>query len=320
MDAKQLQENGRQLIKAYEAGDPPSTILTLLAPLENFSPTEDLLRSSKIGVVVAKVRNSKDAKVASVASQLVNKWKAAVKKKPGGGSPHAAGLTHVAGVANGGRSGSAATGSPAPAAVKKEAAAAAAAPKKYAAAPEKRSAKEDGVKTSVTGNTTRDGCITLIYNGLCFMSTDSPDDILSVSSSIEVAAFDAYNRDTTPAYKQKVRSLHLNLKMKENSRLRRDVFSGDISPDTFVKMSSEELKSEDKRKSDAALQKENMNKAMTAQEEKAISTTYVLCHHLTSSQCKEHGQDKHHEDLILHLSTPPSNANYAGWRRRRGGV
>lgn len=40
-------------------------------------------------------------------------------------------------------------------------------------------------------------------------------------------------------------------------------------------MSSDELKSEEKRAEDAALEKENMNKAMTAQEEKAISTTYV---------------------------------------------
>lgn len=40
-------------------------------------------------------------------------------------------------------------------------------------------------------------------------------------------------------------------------------------------MTSDELKSEEKRQQDAALEKENMNKAMTAQEEKAISTTYV---------------------------------------------
>ena len=40
-----------------------------------------------------------------------------------------------------------------------------------------------------------------------------------------------------------------------------------------VTMSSEELKSAEKRAQDAALEKENMNKAMTAQEVKAISTT-----------------------------------------------
>lgn len=40
-------------------------------------------------------------------------------------------------------------------------------------------------------------------------------------------------------------------------------------------MSSDELKSEEKRAEDAVIEKENMSKAMTAVEEKAISTTYV---------------------------------------------
>lgn len=43
-----------------------------------------------------------------------------------------------------------------------------------------------------------------------------------------------------------------------------------------VAMTTEELKSAEKRAQDEALEKENMNKAMTAQEEKAISETYVL--------------------------------------------
>lgn len=42
-----------------------------------------------------------------------------------------------------------------------------------------------------------------------------------------------------------------------------------------VNMSGEELKSAEKRAADAALEKENMRVAMTATEQKAISTTYV---------------------------------------------
>ena len=42
-----------------------------------------------------------------------------------------------------------------------------------------------------------------------------------------------------------------------------------------VNMSGEELKSSEKRAADAALEKENMRVAMTATEQKAISTTYV---------------------------------------------
>ena len=42
-----------------------------------------------------------------------------------------------------------------------------------------------------------------------------------------------------------------------------------------VNMSGDELKSAEKRAADAALEKENMRVAMTATEQKAISTTYV---------------------------------------------
>lgn len=40
-------------------------------------------------------------------------------------------------------------------------------------------------------------------------------------------------------------------------------------------MTSDELKSAEKRAEDAAIEKENMRVAMTAQEERAISTTFV---------------------------------------------
>jgi hypothetical protein len=58
-------------------------------------------------------------------------------------------------------------------------------------------------------------------------------------------------------------------------------------------MSGDELKSAEKRAADAALEKENMRVAMTATEQKAISTTYVntqdplLVLTLVSPQTKE---------------------------------
>ena len=305
MDAKQLQESSRQLTKAIEGGDSSSTLLGLLAPLEKWKATEDLLRQTKIGIAVAKLRTTKDPKVASLAGQLINKWKADVKKKPGavgGGTPGKAGVN---GEAVNGRS---ETSSPAP---KKEAVAPP--PKKYSVAPEKRNAKEDGVDTAVTGNGTRDGCITLIYNGLAFMSEEAPSDILAVSRQVELAAFNAYQSETSQTYKQKIRSLHLNLKMKQNAALRQKVFSGEYEPKRFVAMTSDELKSQEKRESDAMLEKENMSKAMTAQEEKAISTTYVSSPPLTPAcgavTAHEYNQQREAEpkDLILQPPLPSSS-------------
>lgn len=265
MDSKSLQEKSRELIKAFEGGDPSSTLLDLLKPLGSWHATEDILRQSKIGVAVNKLRSSKDPKVASEAGRLINKWKGDVnkaKKSTGGAStPNSAAR-------------STGTASPAP---KKESVSAPPppTPKKFSVPPEKRNAKDDGVNTDLTGNTVRNGCLQLMYNGLCFMSTAPPEEILTVARAVELAAFNDHKAETSQAYKTKVRSLFSNLKMKDNSSLREGVFEGKISPERFVTMTSEELKSEEKRRKDQEMEKENMNKAMTAQEEKSVSTTYV---------------------------------------------
>ncbi|QIW96389.1 hypothetical protein AMS68_001907 [Peltaster fructicola] len=261
MDAKQLTETGKQIAKAIEGGDSSAAILHLLQPLQKWSATEDALRQSKIGVAVNKLRQNKDPKISEIASRLINKWKSDVNanKKKAPGSP-AIGAIKANGT-NGTNSG---TSSPAP--VKKES-------RKSTVDPEKRNSKTDGVNTEVTGNQTRDGCVTLMYNGLAYLSEESPDDVLEVARGVELAAFNEYQPETSTEYKAKIRSLFQNLKIKGNVRLRRDVFSGAIAPKTFVTMTSDELKSAEKRAEDAALNKENMRVAMVAQVQRAISTT-----------------------------------------------
>ncbi|KAK5131292.1 hypothetical protein LTR08_001131 [Meristemomyces frigidus] len=275
MDAKSLQEAGRNIVKAADGGDPASTLLSLLQPLQKSPMNEDLLRQSKIGVAVNKLRQNKDPKVASLAGTLINKWKqdvSAAKKaagRTGSPAPGAAAARAVNGATGGARS------SPAPGAgkmdgVKSEAGAG---KRKSKVAPEKRTSKLDEVSTKVTGHAVRDGCVELIYNGLAFMSPECPDDVLVVALAVELAAYESHGNDTTAAYKTKMRSLFQNLKMKGNETLRHDVYAGTIPPKKFVTMTSDDLRSPEKRAQDAALEKENMNKAMTAVEEKAIVTT-----------------------------------------------
>ncbi|EMC95202.1 hypothetical protein BAUCODRAFT_530419 [Baudoinia panamericana UAMH 10762] len=278
MDAKALSDAGRQIGKAVDSGDPPSTLLQLLQPLRTFTATEDLLRHSKIGIAVNRLRQNKDPKVAQLSSQLINKWKADVKTKSKTGSPAPA-AKGINGVANGRD----ATSSPAPKTdgVKKEPSATSNPARKSKVPPEKRTFTADEVNTDLTGDTTRNGCIGLIYNGLAYMSEESPDEVLVAARSVEAAAFSVHNNETSSAYKMKMRSLFQNLKMKGNATLRRDVFNGKIEPKRFVTMTSDELKNAEKRAQDAALEKENMKASMTAQEEKAISTT------MTCNKCKQ---------------------------------
>jgi transcription elongation factor S-II len=62
------------------------------------------------------------------------------------------------------------------------------------------------------------------------------------------------------------------LKNKSNPQLRARVLSGEIPPSRFVVMTHDELKSAERKAEDEKLMKENMDKAMVAQEERSISS------------------------------------------------
>ncbi|KAI5205612.1 transcription elongation factor [Aureobasidium subglaciale] len=263
MEAKDIEERGKQLAKAAAGGDPPATLLSLLDGLKGWTATEKLLRQTKIGVHVNKLRHNSDSQVGRAASALVNKWKADVKKSP------------TTAVSSGTNSPAPAKSSPAPAAAKQKA--------EPHGDPEKRNSLSDKVNCGVTGNQTRDACIKLMYDGLAFMSPDASQDILTVARSVELAAYNAYQPEGSPEYRQRIRSLYQNLKNKSNPKLRSQVLSGVIKPDRFVRMTHEELKSDKQRAEDEKLQKENMDKAMVAQAERSISAS------LTCGKC---GQKK----------------------------
>lgn len=167
MDGKSLFSTGKQIQKAIESGDTGESLLNILQPLTEWTATEDLLRQSKIGVIVSKLRQQKDPKVAEQASKLVAKWKqdvnASKKKAAGSSSPAPSGAAAKANVATNGKSSG--TSSPAPPAVKKEA-------KKSTVDPAKRNSVTDNISTAVTGNQTRDACVKLMYDGLAFMSEE----------------------------------------------------------------------------------------------------------------------------------------------------
>jgi len=147
---------------------------------------------------------------------------------------------------------------------------------------------------------------------------------MKAARSVELAAYNTFQPETSTTYKQKMRSLFQNLKIKNNEQLRADVFSGVITPEKFgksgegisrssfagsdlsyiltketVNMSGDDLKSAEKRAADAAMEKENMRVAMTATEMKAISTTYVLTSHPFQHHPAHHRRGKQQRDPIL---------------------
>lgn len=167
MDHKEVVIRGKAISKAVEEKEPGASILKLLNDLnDGIRPTEDLLRQTKIGVTVNKLRQHADPAVASLATRMVGKWRDEVKNGKGGvpARPKPAG-------ANG-------ASSPAPASSKNASPAPASKPPpaaskpKFSVDPDKRNHKTDNVKYQVTGDEQRDACVRLMYDGLAFGSQE----------------------------------------------------------------------------------------------------------------------------------------------------
>ncbi|KAJ5111002.1 hypothetical protein N7532_001537 [Penicillium argentinense] len=273
MDAKEIETKTKALTKAASSGESPATLTSLLKELQSgVRATEDLLRSTRVGIVVNKLKTSKAPEVARLASEMVSKWRTEVnKQKQAGGAASSRGSSSPRPAQNG-------TGASTPAKTTPSDKAS-----KLSVPPDKRTWKADGVDTNVTTSKVRDSCIGLMYDGLCLGSTESPKDVLKKAIAVETAAHDHLGPDTKEAYRTKMRSLFQNLKNKSNPTLRVRVLSGEIKPDQFIRMSSDELRSDSQREADEKIKKENMNNAMVAQAERSIST---------SLQCGKCGQRK----------------------------
>ena len=260
MEAKEVAEKSKLLQKATAAGEPPANIIRILNELKTgVTASEDLLRLTKIGVIVNRSKQSKDPEIARTASDIVKKWRDDIQKSKGAGSPArkaspAAGTDGKAST-NGVKSPLTSNGDKPP------------------VPPSQRDFKKDGVKIDHTNQETRDRCIGLFYNGLCFQSTASPSSVLEVAIAVEKAAFDSFGPETNAAYSTKNRSLFLNLKNKSNPGLRQRVMDGEITPDRFVNMSNDELKTAERKEKDKELVKENMKDSQVPQAEKSISAT-----------------------------------------------
>ena len=149
MEVKDVEAKSKLLQKATGAGEPPANIIKILNDLKTgVVATEDLLRSTKIGVVVNKSKQHKNPDVARLASEIVSKWRNDVNKQKS--------ATPVK-RANG-------TASPASTTAPEKS--------KSSVPPDQRTWKKDGVEITRTGDKTRDNCIGLIYDGLCHMSEE----------------------------------------------------------------------------------------------------------------------------------------------------
>ncbi|KAM0516305.1 hypothetical protein ACHAPE_005452 [Trichoderma viride] len=269
MDQRELESRVKALTKVVAANEPPENALKLLETLKkDASPTEEMLRATRAGVFVGKLRSNANKEIARAASELVIKWKKLVEQEKN---------SKLQKAKMGSPSAPAAASPPNPSS---NASSAGGAKKAFKGDPEKRKFDTDGVSIKRTESNVRNQCIGLIYNGLAYRSIETETDVIARAVAVENAAFTLLKGET-PDYKKKIRSLFTNLKNKSNRDLGKRVMTGDISPERFVNMSDEELKSEDQRKMEIELEKENMKKAQVPMAEKSISDS------LECGKCKK---------------------------------
>lgn len=280
MDAKEIELKSKSLAKAAGQNEPASTLINILKELQTgVKASEDLLRSTRVGIIVNKLKQHKTPEVARLASEIVSRWRNEVNKQKAGGASGGA-SPKPTGKPSPGQSQSQNGAAPSPGAGGSPEKAAAA---KLPVSPGKRSWKADGVEVNQTSNRIRDSCIGLMYDGLSLTSTEAPAVVLGAATDVEAAAFSAYGPETKEGYRTKIRSLYQNLKNKSNPKLRVRVLKRDVPPEEFVRMSHDELRSAEQREQDRKIQKENMDKAMVAQAERSISQNL---------QCGKCGQRK----------------------------
>jgi len=235
----------KKTVKHLQSAASDEETLSILGILKEKTVTEAILRESKVGLAVGKLRAHKTKSISDLSKEIVKQWKAAVEKaKTVSKKPSIVTTTVLSSQKT-----------------------------------DVRTFKSDGAKGGI-GDITRDKCIELIYDGLACDATAPVDHVLSKARGVESAVYrtmGGLNAD----YKNKIRSLFVNLKDKANPSLRAGVVDGSIAPERFAKMTSQEMASEERQAADKKIEEENFHNSLSA-EEKQAETDAFQC-----SRCKQ---------------------------------
>ncbi|KAN0118945.1 Transcription factor S-II (TFIIS), central domain containing protein [Russula decolorans] len=258
----------KRLVKSLQQASSQRDIVDVLQVLKKEAKiTEAVLRESKAGLAVGKLRSHAAKDVSELAKEIVRAWKTAVDKEK-----QAAG-THSKGTAK--------SSAPAP-----RKASTVSVPGSTAGASNSgaRTAKSDGVSTSITGDRTRDKCTEMLYDALALESGFPTDLILQRARLVEETVCKD-SKGTTSAYKSKIRTLFVNLKDKNNPGLRRSVTAGDIPAQTFARMTSQDMASEERKAADAKIEEDNLFLSLGAADQQA-ETDAFQCGRCKQRKCR----------------------------------
>ncbi|WVQ81352.1 transcription elongation factor S-II [Cryptococcus sp. DSM 104549] len=296
MDSATLTTHVKELQAAAAAGKTDEVLVLLKKFQTEVEPTEDLLRSSRAGVAVGKLRNNASAPIASLAKDIVKKWRDVVeesKKKrkrtaddgEGGKKDEKDGVKKVKAEGSSAPSPAGAT----PSSTKPSPSAPSSPPTRQplstidSSRTTPRTAKTDGVDASLRADASDDGgradnvrdkCVVMIYDALAGDSTAEKKILTERAVGIERAAYKLMNFSSGNDYRAKIRSLFLNLKDKGNPALRNEIVLGYISGEKVANMSKDEMASESVRMLKEKIASDNLFKAKAVGETQAETDAF----------------------------------------------
>jgi transcription elongation factor S-II len=279
----EIKEIGKDLASAV-AENRFSDARKLLNTLQNgVRANEEVLRATKIGQTVARLRTCEGKSVSQHAKDLVRTWKSKVEsqreaKRKEGEWCFRLDLSELLVtllIAPTTSASASPSSQVTPASLARPAS-------EVASPTEKRKLDFEALNDK-----TRNACLKLIYQSLRQDGNESDEHkAYEVALAVELAVYDKIGHgEVTGEYRSKVRSLTLNLKDKKNPTLRKNVTLGRIKAGDLVSMTADELASEEQKAERSALQMQNLFNAKGAAAQEAETDAFE-CGRCKQRKCR----------------------------------
>lgn len=275
----------KQLTSAVSASNTQEVKNILNRLRKEVVPTEELIRTTKIGISVGKQRQNPDHEISKLAKLIVNEWKNGVKKEP----TNPTNSTTPTTVASGSQSQKSPTHSlkdlkspppPKPSVPSTSISKRPSPSTSTNVTPTGTATKRTGPRSSKTEthlkfeslqDKVRDGSMKSVFDAL-ISDSDAPADLVYERAKAIEAEVNRTNDST--GYKNKMRSLIFNLKDKNNPGLREAVVSGELSSTKLCSMGPADMASEERKAQDRKLAEENLFKARGAGPQQAETDAF----------------------------------------------
>ena len=150
-----------------------------------------------------------------------------------------------------------------------------------------RTVKDDKISLDGVGlsDPLRKKSLELFYTALASSTNAEKDLVVDIARKLEEAVLKQFNNQSNDAYREKVRSLFLNLRDKSNPTLKLRVLSGMLEVEKFSTMSPEEMKSSERLQEEKRLREENLFKAQGAAPQES-ETDMFKCGKCKQRKCR----------------------------------